>query len=175
MSSLPVSIRVAQAIGLTGAAFLAGNITSFALNVIPSLRNSRTKDNVPAQTIAKQWTHMYHYGKTQNPPISVVSAAALGYVAWSVRSGTELAKLVPRNASPLYAASAVLIMAIAPYTVVFMTATNDRLHAHAAATEKTTAAEKNIEELLKKWDSLNLIRGLLPLAAAALGMIAVLG
>jgi hypothetical protein len=219
MSAFPTSFRIAQAVGLTGAAwlsgvlahpliilssiistldqrgetqkvffnhhhtsftdFLPGNIASLSLISIPALTQSQ--DSVPPRILAKQWKDLYDLGKTQNPPIAGVTAASFSYLAWSVRSGTSLRLLAPRNAMQLYAAAAVFTLGIVPYTLITMNPTNNKLIEKAGKVDVNskgldgTGDDKEVGELLKKWQVLNGIRGVIPLLGVVAGFVAVLG
>ncbi|KAJ5149495.1 hypothetical protein N7448_001073 [Penicillium atrosanguineum] len=69
MTSYPLGFRLAQGIGLTGAAWLAGNISGLSTISTPALIRSYREDNVPSNTIAKQWQRMFELGKAKNPPL----------------------------------------------------------------------------------------------------------
>ncbi|KAL3429253.1 hypothetical protein BDV09DRAFT_203143 [Aspergillus tetrazonus] len=175
MSQFPTPIRLAQAVGLTGAAYLAGNIFAYSFATIPALESSQNKHGAPAALLAKQWSELYARGKAQNPPIAAATAAAFAYLAWSVHSGRSAALqvLAPANASYLYSAAAALTVGIVPWTLFAMTKTNDALHERAkevfVVTEKTA---DEVKELLAKWKVLNAIRGLLPLVGGLVGFLA---
>ncbi|EDN08250.1 predicted protein [Histoplasma mississippiense (nom. inval.)] len=78
-TSCPTAFRVAQAVGLSGAAWLSGNIAAYSVNVAPSLLTSAQESNLSASTLAKLWRNVYHLGATQNPPIALCTAAAFFY------------------------------------------------------------------------------------------------
>ncbi|KAL2870150.1 uncharacterized protein BJX67DRAFT_378682 [Aspergillus lucknowensis] len=168
MNNLPTSIRVAQAIGLTGAGYLAGNIASYSLATVPALLKSHREHDAPLPLIVKQWREMYSAGKAQNPPIAAVTAAAFAYLAWSVhsQSATALTHLAPSNATTLYSAAAALALAIVPWTLGAMRTTNKLLLDRAAATwVPTERSSEQVEELLGKWIVLNGVRGVFPFVA----------
>ncbi|PTU24154.1 hypothetical protein P175DRAFT_0497273 [Aspergillus ochraceoroseus IBT 24754] len=164
---------MAQAVGLTGAGWLAGNIASFSLVTAPALLQSCHSYQVPASLIVKQWRELYEKGKRQNPPIAASVAAAFAYLAWSVRQGTSLAPLAPRNGVALYSAAAVLTLGIVPWTLIAMTSTNKALLDRASATwVSTDKSNEEVEGLLEKWTVLNAIRSLFPLAGGIVGYLA---
>ncbi|KAL5001742.1 hypothetical protein BDV10DRAFT_182307 [Aspergillus recurvatus] len=175
MSQFPAPIRLAQAVGLTGAAYLAGNISAYSFATIPALQASQNRHNAPASLIAKQWSELYARGKAQNPPIAAITAAAFAYLAWSVHSGKSAALevLAPKNAVYLYSAAAALSVGIMPWTIFAMMKTNEALHERAkeafAVTEKTG---DEVKELLAKWKVLNAIRAALPLVGGLVGFLA---
>lgn len=110
---------------------------------------------------------MFSSGKAQNPPIAAAAAASFSYLAWTLRS-------VPGNKARLYGAAAVLTIGIVPWTLLAMNPTNQKLIAKADSTATVKDDEKEVEELLKKWGTLNGIRSLLPLLGSAAAVVAVL-
>ncbi|RDW81574.1 DUF1772 domain-containing protein [Aspergillus mulundensis] len=175
MSQYPTPVRLAQALGLTGAAYLAGNIFAYSYATIPALQASAAKHSAPAPLLAKQWSELYARGKAQNPPIAAITAAAFAYLAWTAHSGKSAALdvLAPRNAVALYSAAAALTVGIVPWTFAAMKGTNDKLHERAsevyAVTEKTG---QEVGELLSRWKVLNAVRGLFPLVGGLVGFLA---
>lgn len=73
--------------------------------------------------------------------------------------------------SGLYIAAAALTVGIVPYTLVFMTGTNNALLKKAKA-ESTSDADKEVSGLIKQWNSLNLGRSVFPLAGAICAIVA---
>lgn len=59
-------------------------------------------------------------------------------------------------------------MAIVPFTIVFMGATNARLLGLAKKGELSVSERSEGEALLRRWGWLNAVRGMLPLAGAVL-------
>ncbi|KAL4959514.1 DUF1772 domain-containing protein [Aspergillus stella-maris] len=177
MSQFPPGVRAAQVVGLTGAAFLAGNISTYTLSAIPALQSSLSSSPAPSPaTIARQWLAMYNTGKAQNPPIALLTASAFSYLAWTAHSGTSAAVdvLSPKNATWLYAAAAVVTVGIVPWTLAAMSSVNSTL---AGVAEGVGAnAEKRsdeVSELLSKWKVLNGVRGVFPFVGAVLGFLAI--
>lgn len=183
MTSYPVGFRVAQAVGITGAAWVSGecnkewfshllfvadpgpgNIAALSMNTMPALLAACREYNVPVDLLVRQWSKIYEAGKTQNPPIAAVASAAFLYLAYSGRR--------PR----LYATAAVLTLGIVPYTLVAMGSTNAALLAVAHAPERVSdsAAAADHAPLVRRWVLLNAIRSLLPLAGSLVGIAAVL-
>ncbi|KAL4893824.1 hypothetical protein BDV59DRAFT_201583 [Aspergillus ambiguus] len=173
MSTCPTGFRVAQTLGLTGAAWLSGNILSCSMLMAPAILKTIREDALPAGLGVKSWRHMYERGKAQNPPIAAATAAAFLYCAWAVRGGTSLAPLTPRNASMLYCVAAALTLGIVPYTLAAMIPTNNALIAKAQSKGELSAQESaETEPLLEKWTKLNVLRGFLPLVGGLLGTVA---
>ncbi|KAJ8096611.1 DUF1772-domain-containing protein [Lipomyces tetrasporus] len=179
MAASGISFRVAQAVGVGGALWLSGNIAALSLISIPALVRSQTEDSVPTSILSRQWKYTFEAGKSQNPPIAVATATSFCYLAWSVRAGTQLGRLVPRNSIALYCIAAILTIGIVPFTIIAMTPTNSRLI--AIAEQKRDAGgsvkpnDEPVEVLMKKWMFLNGIRSFLPLLAGATALVAVLG
>ncbi|KAH8695291.1 hypothetical protein BGW36DRAFT_360994 [Talaromyces proteolyticus] len=178
MSELPVDYRVAQAVGLAGSAWLAGNIASYSLSVVPSLSQHHKDGQLSTSQATKLWATLYNHGKTQNPPISVLTASGYLYLAWSVRSGSSLYQLVSPNASALYSTAAIIVMSIVPFTLIGMISTNNALHEKANTAPDAMSGENpavEVQGLLQSWTSLNAVRSLLPLAATLVGIFASVG
>ncbi|GKZ38137.1 hypothetical protein AbraIFM66950_010107 [Aspergillus brasiliensis] len=175
MHVFPLGYRVAQAIGLTGAAWLSGNIAAFSMNAAPALLRAHNEDHLPAINVVRLWRNLYESGKSQNPPIAVVTASAFFYLAWSTRSSSPLFRQVARSTTTLYGAAAILTLSIMPYTIAVMSSTNNALLAESASnSEPTSLRGTEIEQLVSKWISLNGFRSLLPLAGCLLGAFATL-
>ncbi|GKZ33040.1 hypothetical protein AbraIFM66950_002759 [Aspergillus brasiliensis] len=173
MVSTPIGFRAAQVLGLTGAAWLSGNIAALSMNAVPGLVRSREEHNVPHQLIVRQWKNMYEAGKTQNPPIAAATATAFLYLAWSVKSGSPLFRQTAYNCVGLFSAAAIVTLSIVPYTLVAMSGTNNALLKLAGS--KQELSHQDIEEIndrLQQWRTLNFVRSLLPLAGTMVGMAA---
>ncbi|GIJ82143.1 hypothetical protein Asppvi_000646 [Aspergillus pseudoviridinutans] len=175
MSEYPTAFRAAQVLGLTGAAWLSGNMFALSLITTPALVQSLHEKQVTPSTAAKLWANIYNTGKLQNPPIAAATAAVLFYLAWAVRDGTALSLLVGPNSSLLYAASGALTVGIVPFTLTFMMGTNRELEAKVGSKDEIEATRTEVESLLERSGVLNAVRGGLPLVgavAAALAAIA---
>ncbi|PGG98271.1 hypothetical protein GX51_06919 [Blastomyces parvus] len=178
MASYPAAFRVAQVVGLSGAAWLSGNIAAYSLNVAPSLIASAQESNLSPSTLAKLWRNVYNLGSKQNPPIALTTAAAFFYLAWSVRAGTALFRHTAQNTASLYCAAGVLTLTIVPWTLVAMTKTNGMLLEKAKAVESEptvkVGAREETERLVRRWIGLNGVRSLFPLAGVLVGLFAAL-
>ncbi|CRG86375.1 hypothetical protein PISL3812_03381 [Talaromyces islandicus] len=171
MSAFPIGCRVAQAIGFTGAAWLAGNISALSTITIPAMIDGHKDDQISTTNATSLWKGLYQRGKSQNPPIAAATASAFLYLAWSVRSGAPLSRVARPNASILYGLAALLAVGIVPYTLTAMSSTNNALLAKAGS--KSTD-DTDTKSLLQKWASLNAGRSVLPLAAGLVGIFAAL-
>ncbi|KAG9653549.1 DUF1772-domain-containing protein, partial [Aureobasidium melanogenum] len=154
MNSIPISatrpttgIRVAQVVGLTASAYLAGALGGFSVVAGPALLKA------PAPLLAKQWQIVYDNGKVMAPPLSVLCSAIFGYLA--------------------YRAAAIVVPSMIPYTVFLMGGVNSKLQEKASsladasltdtAVESGVAQGETVHQLVDKWLTLNLVRSLLPL------------
>lgn len=113
---------------------------------------------------------MFENGKTQNPPIAAAVAASFLYLAWSVRAGSPLFKQTAYSRVGLFSVAAVLTLGIVPYTMLTMTSTNNALLERAKSAPEVSDTET--ARLIEKWTTLNALRGYLPLAGAAVGIVA---
>ncbi|KIX07457.1 uncharacterized protein Z518_02110 [Rhinocladiella mackenziei CBS 650.93] len=168
-------LRAVKCVGVTGAMWLGekGNIAALSLMAVPALRLSKANDGVSSTSLVKQWRYIYEAGKSQNPPIAAATAAAFIYLAWSVR------RIAPRSQIPLYYGSAaVLTLGIVPFTLMVMSPTNNRLIQHSetmsmeGSAAPSRARDDEIDQLIAKWNTLNGVRSLLPLAGGILGLVA---
>ncbi|KAJ5711587.1 DUF1772-domain-containing protein [Penicillium malachiteum] len=159
----------AQAIGISGAAWLSGNIASLSILTTPTLLEYDKETNRSPNLLAKQWKSLFEIGKAQNPPVAATVAASFLYLAWSVGKGASLSKSTLYNRIGLYLAAAALTVGIVPFTIITMSGTNKRLLQKAQSTSDT---EREVPGLVKQWTELNFARSLLPLAGAACGLIA---
>ncbi|KAF1353902.1 hypothetical protein BDV97DRAFT_279548, partial [Delphinella strobiligena] len=151
-------VCVAQVVGLTASAYLAGAIAGISFTT-PAILDS------PAPLLVKQWKKIFDSGKVVAPPLSIISAAIFGGLAYREPKGSA--------AFTLYTVAAVLVPSIVPYTLLVMKPTNDKLNEKAeslattsledAAAEAGVAKEETAHGLLDKWITLNLGRSLLPL------------
>ncbi|KAL2800164.1 hypothetical protein BJX66DRAFT_332310 [Aspergillus keveii] len=184
-----VGFRIAQAMGITGAAWLSGNIALFSMNVIPSLLRSRTETDLPLTTLVTQWREIYETGKRQNPAIAGLTAASFVYLAVFSRKSSSSSSSSPlllfRGAPPysragLYASAALLTLSIVPFTLIAMSSTNNALIDVCESQKQRgtgaagVATDARIEELLQDWVALNRVRSLLPLLASLTGIVVAL-
>lgn len=68
-------------------------------------------------------------------------------------------------------------MAIVPFTIVFMRATNNELLGLAAKAKKdemSVAETEDVGGLLERWTTLNRVRGVLPMVGAVCAVVAVI-
>ncbi|PYH47016.1 DUF1772 domain-containing protein [Aspergillus saccharolyticus JOP 1030-1] len=173
MSPSASSFAIAQAVGLTGAAWLSGNIFSLSLMGMPPLIETHHTENIPLSSVVKQWRTIYTYGAQRAPSIGLCTAATFFYLAWSVRESTPLSLITARNSSQVYCLAGALTLGIVPFTIVFMKKTNDRLTQwaqHRAEEAWTAEADAEVEGLLWKWTWLNAVRSVFPLLGGLVGL-----
>jgi hypothetical protein len=66
-----------------------------------------------------------------------------------------------------FAAGGALMVAIIPFTIIFMKSTNQALI--GVATEAATMSGEQVAGLIKTWSSFNIVRATLPLVGAVVG------
>ncbi|KAK7453488.1 hypothetical protein VKT23_011765 [Stygiomarasmius scandens] len=154
LSTGPSGIRIAQALGIAGSAFVSGAILSISYIATPAILD------YPFQ-VASQWDDVYTRGSHRMPPLALLSTGAYAYAAYTTTS-TDKARL--------FTLAALFTIGIVPYTFGTMLNTNNQLK------RKIQVAEKDEEtiELVKKWKLLNAGRGLLPLVGSVLGIMGLL-
>ncbi|KAI4732792.1 hypothetical protein E4T50_16645 [Aureobasidium sp. EXF-12298] len=159
---------IAKIIGLTSAAWLSGNISALSLISIPAVANIKQDSSLSNAHAVRLWQQNYQRGASQNPPIALGASASLGYLAWSLRN-LRTATVLSLRPSLLLSIAAVSTMAIVPFTIVYMRATNNELLALAAKAKKdevSVVETEDVEALLERWTALNRLRGVLPMVGA---------
>jgi hypothetical protein len=167
MADVPISIRLAQAIGLTTSSALAGSGLTISAMLVPRLLES------PSPLLLKQWKHTFEAGKGPFPSLASVCALSFGYLAYEAKSAPNTLPHVWK----IYAASALLCIGFAPYTLTVMASTNNKLLNKAEETSALKAEDKIVEaglggetahQLVDKWATLNLGRVVMLATAAVL-------
>ncbi|KAL8995560.1 MAG: hypothetical protein Q9169_004733 [Polycauliona sp. 2 TL-2023] len=158
MASLPASIRICQGIGLTASSFLAGGLFTMSTVAVPTILSGHTN----ASLLVAHWNTMFRLGIKMGPTLIALGAVNYLYVAWGAYHSTYEPRVWKG-----FAAAAGCIMAVAGYTVVFMTGTNSALLGQAV---KVTMGEGQVRDLIEKWAFLNLVRAGIPLVSMALGL-----
>ncbi|KAK0509279.1 hypothetical protein JMJ35_008650 [Cladonia borealis] len=172
MAPMPTAIRVAQTVGITASAFASGSILSLSYASVPSFLLA------PSPILVRQWHSAYESGKIINPSISALSALSYAFLSYRLYGTLNHPK------AEMYALSALLTVAIVPYTAIGMQPTNKKLKKKLEemkgldigekATEIGLAKGESAKELLDWWATLNFGRGIFPLVGAILGMWATL-
>lgn len=141
--------------------------------------NNDNKNALPPPTAfrARQFTRLYYLGAQTAPPLGAVSTAISGYLAYAFYSrGTTLkdAGLAVRQPG-WYVASAVLTIAIVPWTIALMARTNNALIARGGKEDGQPGSigPDALNGLLDRWGWLNIGRAMLPLAGTVAAWIAI--
>jgi hypothetical protein len=140
-------------LSLTTTIILSGSIAAITLVGVPAAVSVQ-------QSSAQIWRGMFLHGKATMPPIAVTIALSYAYAAYETRSRGGNWKG--------FLAAAGLVVSIVPFTLLFMSTTNDALL--SAASGAAALGEAPVSELIKRWGVLNLTRSALPLLGAILGV-----
>ncbi|CAO2649665.1 Nn.00g070500.m01.CDS01 [Neocucurbitaria sp. VM-36] len=171
MSSMQLAAKV---VGLTGAAWLSGNIAALSFISVPAVVRGREGGAITYASAVEVWKKMYEAGKAQNPPIALGCATSFAFLAWTSRSLQGMSS--GRN-SKLFALAAFMTIGIVPYTIAVMKPTNDKLMQFATKTKKTELSatdQESIDAILQQWTFLNTLRSAFPLAGAAIASVAIM-
>lgn len=144
-----------------------GSTLSISFLSIPSLLLA------PSPLLARQWQATFDRGKIINPAIGLVSVVTYGFLSYRLYGGLNHPK------AEMYALSAILVFGMVPWTQLVMWPTNvalfqkydemKNLGIEEKATEVGLTKGKSTKELVDTWGTLNVLRGLFPLAGAVLG------
>ncbi|KAF4955002.1 hypothetical protein FSARC_11960 [Fusarium sarcochroum] len=150
--SLPLPSFLATATGIAGSAWASGAIAALSLAGIPAALSAPS-------TSATVWQEIFNRGFAIMPKFAATTAVAYLYAAYAANQDGRSWKGL--------AAGALLTVAIVPYTVVFMSSTNELLFKAAAGT--LGASQDDVAKLIGRWGVLNLVRSLFPLAGTIAG------
>lgn len=75
-AELGAPIRVAQVLGLTSTAFLAGKTFAASFGAAPALLHA------PAPLLAKQWKTLFDADKLINPVVAAIGTGVFGFFAY---------------------------------------------------------------------------------------------
>lgn len=136
-----------------------------SLLAIPGLL-SPPSPGLGAQALAQQWDVVFRRGRVLCPLTAVLAALGYGHLAWrsSPRAAGGTRSLV---------GAAALSLAIVPFTLLVIGPTNKALQRAAAG--EGPLGEGAVRELVRRWSTLNLVRSLLPLSSAVLGLWTLVG
>lgn len=113
------------------------------------------------ETTPRAWQEIYRRGADLMPKVAGSVMLAYAYAAYDAhRAGGVWSG---------YAAAAVSVFAIVPFTVIVMKYTNTCLHKMADGREEAKAWK--LHNLLRQWNILNLTRSCLCLISSVLGMV----
>lgn len=134
-----------------------GGIAGISAFSVPGLMAA----SVPSRELAEQWAAIYNRGKVTAPPVAVASLAAYAFLAYELKNGGQLNW-------ERYGLAGALTAGIIPFTLIGMASTNGALMQVAGGA--TSLSDDATRSLLLRWQGLNLVRSMLPLAGAVLGL-----
>jgi hypothetical protein len=167
----PIPIRIAQVLGITTSALLAGNTLSLSFFTIPRLLES------PTPLMLRQWKTMFLAGKVVSQPATALAALSYFYLSYDSHSSSS-SPFVSNSASISYAVAGLLSIGIIAYTFGIQMPTNIKLLKkvdETSALEKSDTVvevglgEETAHKLVDNWGLLNLGRGVMLTASAVLG------
>jgi Domain of unknown function (DUF1772) len=138
----------------------AGAMMSLSLITMPVLLNT----SLSTAQLCSEWSQMYLRGRGLLPALAVMTFAMYAY--------TYAKEQRPKSSKALILAGGMTI-AIAPFTWIVLTPTNNKLFALQAENQAMTALSSSVEparKLIIEWTRLHLMRSLLPLFGAATGL-----
>jgi hypothetical protein len=116
------------------------------------------------ETTAQMWHGMFIRGMAVMPKVAITVGLSYAYAAYEARDRGGYWKG--------FLSAAGLVVAIIPFTLLFMSSTNAALIHSARGPSTLTVAQES--ELVSKWGLLNLIRSFLPLTGAVTGLVTLL-
>ncbi|KAK0939727.1 hypothetical protein LTR29_008721 [Friedmanniomyces endolithicus] len=156
-------IRVAQVLGLTSTAFLAGKVFASSFTAVPAILHA------PAPLLAKQFKTVFDSDIYVNSIASVVGTGVFSFFAYRDPNPGSRHQI-------LYTTAAALIAAAVPYSFMFLQPISRQLLQRAddfantsltdTAAESSLAEEETTHVLVDRWATLNLGRSLLCCVAA---------
>jgi hypothetical protein len=167
----PIPIRIAQVLGITTSALLAGNTLSLSFFTISRLLES------PTPLMLRQWKSMFLAEKVVSPPAATLAALSYFYLSYKSHVSSS-SPFVSNSASISYAVAGLLSTGVIAYTFGIQTPTNIKLLKKAdetSALEKSGTVvevglgEETAHKLVDNWGLLNLGRGVMLTASAVLG------
>ncbi|KAI9773082.1 MAG: hypothetical protein M1840_008203 [Geoglossum simile] len=164
-------LRVAQTLGITSSAFLAGSIFTTSFISIPSLLLA------PAPLLQQQWEAQYLRGRVYGPSVTLFSTANLLIVAYKRYDSGGFGE--GEGSWQAYVAAASLSLLIFPYTAVLLRGVNQKLVAAGRRLEKKAdtadAGDEGVKMLVDRWATFNFFRAFIPLSSALVSIWAALG
>ncbi|KAI1734860.1 hypothetical protein F4680DRAFT_470632 [Xylaria scruposa] len=140
--------------------FLSGAMMNISILDVPVLLKS-TENSLQ---LINHWSQLYEVGSSLYPTVAITIGLLYGLAA--------AARLVssPIQNRVMFVLAGTLTLAMAPFTWVFMSPTNNALFriAELGQTGVITPAE-DVRALLVKWRWLHFVRSLFPLVGAMLG------
>ncbi|KAH8666003.1 hypothetical protein BGZ60DRAFT_410376 [Tricladium varicosporioides] len=165
----PLPLRLAQTLGLTTTAIFSGVSIALSTILVPRILES------PAPLLVRQWGNMFARMKIVAPGVMLVSASAFTYASLILPAS------LTKHKTP-YLIIAALNTAMLPYTIIFMSSTNNKL---LALEEREKVGELELDKdgearvaitsetahsLVDWWGMLNLGRSVLCVAGTIVGV-----
>ncbi|KAF2679251.1 DUF1772-domain-containing protein [Lentithecium fluviatile CBS 122367] len=150
-----------QTYSILAAAMAAGANLSTSIITFPALRHA------PDQLLLTQWQTLYDSGLV--PVVTTALSSAAGFAALAYRTSLAPAGTVSTSQRNWYAAAAVAMLGLAPYTRIVMGGTIDELSRRAKA-RKEESEKADTRALVEQWGTLNLWRGMLLLMGTGVGV-----
>jgi hypothetical protein len=168
MTTNPLPIRLAQAIGLTTSTLFTGLSLTHSLVLIPTILHA------PTPLLLQQWRDAFSAGKFSAPPLFLSSALSYFYLAYQAASATGFGiGRLSKGDAKLYALFGALAAGILPFTWGVVEGTNRRLlsfddEVNGKGRLLEASAEGEARGLVERWARLNLWRSAM-MGVAALG------
>jgi len=157
-------IRTSQIVGITASTLLAGSAFTMSLITVPLIRKS------PTLILLQQWRTLFTTGSKIAPPFAIFTFVNFGYLAYISRSDQGQTDSSPSSWQG-YGFAAIAVVAIVPFTLLFMNGVNDQLMAASGeGVGKAVLSAADVTGLVKRWGMLNSIRSVLPLLGAVIGL-----
>ncbi|KAG7091821.1 hypothetical protein E1B28_008224 [Marasmius oreades] len=162
-------IRMVQALGIASSAFLSGTMISTSIIAAPALLTPSMFYS--SNHLALQWRNLYMRGSRVGPPITLLASSAYLFIAYTLFGNSNA-----RSLAQLYAIAGALTFGVVPYTMFAMKPTNDTLILKAidGPVQEPLSKTGETEDLVERWITKNLIRGLIALGGTAVGLYATL-
>lgn len=177
------STFAATSLGFVMSGTFIGTSLTLSYMGVPSLLVAASTSSKEARlavldNATRSWQYIYDVGKVAGPVAGLIGSAAYLYAARALPAASATQKQL------LYAAAVANIL-VAPFTVVFMSRTNNELIRRANAAKagklesegRKMAKPEDLEsydtpDLLQRWSNLNAFRSVFPITAAVLTVMA---
>ncbi|RKF80235.1 putative duf1772 family protein [Golovinomyces cichoracearum] len=156
MQDLPISVRVAQAVGVFGTLYSAGSSVGIIQYVIPAIRKS------PTPLLLSQWSDTYRRGALTIPPTTILTSSALAYVSYHFRSTSEC---------KMWGLASAMAIAIVPFTFIVVFPTNKILEGWHK-NDGQGIDRKEVDAKVIEWTYKHSARSCMSLAGGMLALLA---
>ncbi|RMJ28746.1 hypothetical protein PHISP_00391 [Aspergillus sp. HF37] len=141
-----------------------GAMMNVFLLTVPAVLETTTE---PGQLL-RHWRRIFLNGHVKGPAICLTTTSLYAIAA--------VGRYLTGDAWLVFAAAGLSTIGMVPFTLTLMQPTNSALfRLEGDARKGSVAAWRDVEQLVRKWNRLNAVRALFPLAGAALGMLGSLG